>query len=403
MIRKAVNRSKREALPAGAEATPAARANTRKPADGGTFTRYVRALAERGEELGDLAEKTMSELRDTLIREMRKRSLWSSPPSYVGIYGCPYWRSRGPSPPLDGLLSECYVFIFCDRLPRLLAGLKVNNAIDGLVVFYVRNFLFERQKAHDPLGYRVFENARAAVRQAVAAGQLDVLKGDAKIRNDTVLGVTAAADPAGAVEASELPAIVARWIHDLLPDLVVAEGAERRRVTAKLRAQLLELEAEGVEGFRFKDLVDALKQDVRARWAGLYQRDEGDTAVEVNDDVRTVVRLFLPATRLEDLDSFKRLVACVAGLIESLGGRWKTRTYLTRLWRFLRRFAVDDEAESLPSNRRLGQTLEIPRDRFSGLYQKLGQLIRRCQATLAGDVVELAPERHRDGGGGLNG
>lgn len=386
----------REPMEADAEVVPVAWTNGHKPARGGTFTRFVRALSENGEALSQLVEEMLKELRDTLMREMRKTSLWSSPPRYVGIYGHPHWTSRGPSPALEGLLSDCYLFVFKEKLHSLVAGLKVNNAIDGLVVFYVGNFLFERRKDHDPLGYRVFENTRKAVRNAVAGGELHVLEGDPKIRNNTVLGATPAADPDAAAEASELAAIVARWNHDLLPDLVVAERAARGRVTARLKAHLLELEAEGIDAFRFKDLVDALKQNARALGKGLFESNVGEEGVDWNDDVSAVAGPFSLEARLEDLDSFKALIECVAALIERSGGRRKRREYLTRLWSFLRRFAVVDDAERLPSNRRLGEALRIPRERFKELYDTLGQLIRRCQATLAGDVVELAPER-RDG------
>ncbi|MCP4658314.1 MAG: hypothetical protein GY856_23115 [bacterium] len=160
------------------EIAPAARTQEPQQATEGTFTRYVKALAGRSEALNSLAEQMLAELRKTLVREMRRRSLWASPPSYVGVYGWSNWTpgdTERTSPPLDELLSDCYTHIFCRKLPRLLNQLRVNPAIDGLVVFYLRKFLHERQKDHDPLGYRIFEVVRDAVRDAVSAEELHVL------------------------------------------------------------------------------------------------------------------------------------------------------------------------------------------------------------------------------------
>jgi len=47
------------------------------------------------------------------------------------------------------------------------------------------------------------------------------------------------------------------------------------------------------------------------------------------------------------------------------------------------------------SVRELEGVLKIPRDRFSGLYETLGQLTRRCQGKLSGAVVEIDAGRHR--------
>ncbi len=199
----------------GPEAEPAA--------VGGVFTHYVRELVERSEDLNHLVDEMMAELRIILVRELRMRSLWTSPPSYIGVLGWPRWTSDGTQDPLDELLSDCYTFIFCDRLTRLIAQLRRNASIDGLVRFYLRNFLYQRQKDHDPLGYRVFEMLCSAVRAAVASGELYVLRGTPKIRNGTILGLAPYADMDLLADASELSGIVARWNDELLPDHITSE------------------------------------------------------------------------------------------------------------------------------------------------------------------------------------
>lgn len=368
------------------------RAPTSEPSGEGTFTRYVRALMARAEAVTELAEEAREELRRALVREMRRRSLWSSPPSYVGILGASSWASGDTrtATPLDDLLSECYLFIFGTHLARLANQLRVRSVIDGLVITHLRHFLTDRQKHHDPLGYRLYEILCQAVRGAVEAEDLHVLRGTPKIRNETILGASPQSDPASTAPISDLRPFVARWNDSLLPGIVIAERVARRHITESLQGRLTELEADGITGFRFKDLLDALKEDVRARWSRLHREEVGEVVLEEDDEgVRRLVRILRPETRVEDLDGFKKLVRCVSNLIPGVDARKKTRDYLEKLWNFLRRWSLDVQGESLPSNRALEGELEIPRDRFPSLYETLGQLTRRCQGKLSGAVVEF--------------
>lgn len=379
----------------------------RRPAgderEAGTFTRYIEALAARSDSLVRLADELLAELRDVLTREMHRRSLWTSPPSYVGIYGCAHWtpatEARIPTTsPLDELLSDCYVYIFGTHLPQLLDKARVNS-IDGLVVFLLRNFLSHRQKIHDPLGYRVFEVLHGVVRAAVKDGELYVVMGDERIRNDTVLAVTPGANAKDAAPIEILRPIVARWNDTLLPGLVIAMRYERTRLNASLREHLFNLEADGVAVFGFKPLVDTMKEDVRARWAMLYDQEEGETAVQMDDESRSVVRVFRPDQRSHDAAAFERLLDCVTERIEKSGEKERTRRYLQRLWGFLRHFVYRDDEEAL-SQRGVAEMLSIPRGRLAALYEGLGQFVRRCQGLISGTLVEMGAIHH---GGDDNG
>ncbi len=378
-----------------------------KPADeeseAGTFTCYVEALVARSDSLGSLADELLEELRDVLTRELRRRSLWTSPPSYVGISGCAQWAPPSEeliptSTPLDELLSACYVFIFGEKLHQLLNAARI-RPIDGLVVFLTGIFLHDRQKVHDPLGYRVFEVLRGAVRAAVKADELHVLAGDEKIRNDTVLGVTPGATAQDAASVETLRPIVARWNDKLLPGLVIAARQERTRLNANLREHLFNLEAEGVAAFGFKSLVEALKEDVRARWKGIEDQEGRETALEGDDETRTVVGVFRPDQRRQDAAAFQALLECVAERIDKSDERERTRRYLERLWSFLRHFVYQDD-EALPSQRGLAKMLSIPRDRLTNLFKSLGQFVRRCQGLIPGTLVEMDAERRRGDGHG---
>ena len=91
------------------------------------------------------------------------------------------------------------------------------------------------------------------------------------------------------------------------------------------------------------------------------------------------------------------LIACVAEVLDRHGAAAKTRSYLEKLWSFLRSHAAEPGAErpaseatgsqasELPSRRRIAQLLSIPRDRLSGLLVTLGGFVKDCQAAISGN------------------
>ncbi len=378
------------------------------------FTEYLRSLDPEGDPPDSRAfGELWDALRTALRSELTKRGLWDCPPFYLGIYGWSRWSTRSSGneqttglprrdDALEELLAESYVFIFVTRLQSLKAHLKVKPNIDGLVFLNLRHFLHDRQQEYDPLGTRVFEMLQATMRIAVLAGEIHVLVGDSKIRNDTILGFTPGTDPTQASKKG-FRHLVESWNNDLLPELVTASGKARQEVIAKLRRNILELHAEGIEAFRFKDVIDPLKNDLRVRWASILEHLEGETALEDSDDeFAAVVRLVHPDTRTEERESVRKLATCVAESVDQLEEvNEKTRAYLSRLWQFLRTYAAepsdsdcsqsdrrpaaDSKEHELPSRRKISKLLGIPRDRLPGLYQILGQLIQQCWPTrLAG-------------------
>jgi len=361
------------------------------------FTDFVRSLDPRGEPEPRRLAVVRDVLRAALRGELRRRGLWTAPPDYVGVVGCTSWDEA-----LEELLSECYAFVFVDRLRSLQAQLQVKPNIDGLVFLNVRHFLHERQKESDPLGAQVFQVLQSAVRAAVAAGELHVLTGDARIRNETVLGFSPDADPASAV-GRDLRASAARWNDALLPDLVTLRGRREAEVVERLRERLADLRDEGIAAFRFKDLIDPLKADVRTRWAALLDHESGEPAFERGaDEAARSVRLVRPDTSFEERQLYRRLVACVLAAIERLDVNEKTRGYLSTLWQFLRVQAMGAAAgEGRPSQRRIGDLLGIPRERLKDFYKTLGRLLEECRAANSGKPSvtplpgELAPDGRR--------
>jgi hypothetical protein len=241
------------------------------------------------------------------------------------------------------------------------------------------------------------------VREAVKTGELYVLAGDERIRNDTVLGFDPDAAPAVLCEVSQLRERVLRWDDELLPGLVTARGKRQDDCVRRVRERLPELRDDGVQVFRFKDLVDPMKADVRARWAALLETTESMPAAAAGEGEKMAPRVALPDTAIEERELFRKLVSCVLDAIETLEVPDKTRAYLGTLWQFLRlqasgfgarrpasrleaqmpaAGAVDGEEP--PSLRKVSELLGIPRERLPGLYQTLGTLLERCQSAISG-------------------
>lgn len=346
------------------------------------FTEFVRSLGEETDR--ELFTAVWSELRALLRNELKKRSLWDSPPSYLGVHGWTHWEAPAAEGParrvredaLGELVAECFPFIFVTRIRGLKAQLKIKPNLDGLILLNVRHFLHERQKEHDPLGFRVFEVVHAAVCQAMARGELQVLAGDPKVRNDTLLGF----DPARELPAfpPEVDSLVARWNDDLMPALIMAKGADKEEVCARLCAHLLELPQHGIQCFRFKDLVDPFKFNARARWAGLLETESE------HQDWRQTLLWMLPATDVESQQNLEQLTCRVSAAIETLEVELRTKTALLTLWSELRRYAearveTAAEEEEVLSQRKLALRLGIRRARLPELFGILRQLVIRCR------------------------
>ena len=361
------------------------RSASQKSALEGAFTRYLQALAARAEPERAAFDDLWQALRAALVWEMRRRALWRSPPSYLGVHGWPSWVAKEPGPgrtasALEELLCECYAFIFLERLPRLRAHLELKDNVEGLVFLYLRNYLHDRQRSHDPLGSRIFEVLRAAVREAVAAEELWVVAGDSRVRGRTVLAATPEGRPEDAAEACVLDGVVRRWNDDLLPELVTAVGVRRPPLVARLRRRLLALEAVA-EVFRLQAILVPLREDARRRWGAIYGAEGGESAFDDapgTGDFAAMVSVTEPEARhFEAMESFRYLVGCVHGRIDRLVDPERTRRHLRNLWGFLATHA--HEEGRLPSQRKLAALLGIPRDRFPGLWPVLRRLSEQCR------------------------
>jgi hypothetical protein len=364
------------------------------------FTAFVRS--QQGEETpdADLLHDAWNGLQAALGGELKRRGLWHSPPCYLGVYGYERWdaeetvgdpmshawcRTRPVQSALAELVTDCWAFIFSARMQSLKLQLRDKENIDGLVLRNIKNFLHERQREHDPVGYRVFERLKGALADAVSRRTLYVLGGDPRIRNNTVFGFAPCAELR--LPALDLGPAVVRWNDELLPGLVIARGREEAAVLERLDQLLLGLPRQGISCFRFKDLVDPLKSDARQRWAAFLARGDSAGRVEYAPDQVQV----LPECAMESRQSFEHLVRCVSTSIDHLEVDPRTRGYLVALWTYLQpghraakaekacESAQDETEEGPLSHRQLSQRLQIPRERIPVLFTILKQIVARCR------------------------
>jgi hypothetical protein len=300
---------------------------------------------------------------------LKRRNLWRAAPAYLGVYGRESWSEDDA---LEDLVASCWQFVFVDRLQALYNQLRVLDNIEGLVHRNIANFLYETQRRHDPLGFRMFQLLQAAVAVVVATGQLVVVSGSPELRNDTVLAFSPPV-PHAAERRGAIAEIVAGWCNTLLPELVTADGTERAEVVAVLGRRLSNLAAQGIGSFGFADVLEPLKREVRARWASLWTEGEAPRGLDEDIDGPRVVPMSRADQReeLEEVQHFRALVAHVERGIERHESPPRLRRYGLRLWRFLveeaargARVAESLESGRLPSLRSLGDALDIPRARL---------------------------------------
>src|SRR5690349_2236014 len=114
----------------------------------------------------DPAGQVLPALERLLRHRMRQKNLLSAPPEFLGYAGVPSWASPNA---FEDIVVDCYIYAIAQRLAALRNQLKIKPNVDGLIARNVKNFLLERQRRHDPIGYAVFGNVQGAVLEAATA------------------------------------------------------------------------------------------------------------------------------------------------------------------------------------------------------------------------------------------
>lgn len=384
----------------------------RDPADT-LFTDHLRALAAGREPDAEEIGRVLARLERLLARELRRRGIWRLPPRRLGVVGFRSWEEPEA---LAELAADAYEEALLRRLPGLARQLALKPDVEGLVKTNVKRFLRDLQRRGDPLGYRAWELALVAAERAVERGTLVVVAGGPAIDTGTWLAVGGEAaaravsvavagdgdddeaerpraggdDPGAEARRRTLAERAALWNAELLPELVTGRGRALAAVAERLAERLPELAAAGVEAFRVRELVAALRDDLRPRWLAC-QPDAGDevAASEVrsageDEAPLPVLRFSSPAADPEASaaarEAGRRLVRCVEERLAELPGDERTRDEAYAVWR-ARLVAAAEEDERV-SDRELSRRLGLPRDRVPRLTEVVRRAVDGCRRDL---------------------
>ena len=397
----------------------------RDPADT-LLTDHLRALAAGREPDAREIERVLARLEQLLARELRRRGIWGLPPERLGVLGFRHWGDEGA---LAELAADAYDEALLRRLRGLFGQLAIKPDVEGLIKTNVKRFLRDLQRRGDPLGYRVWEVALDAARRAVERQTLVVVAAGPPIDAGTLLAVGreaagrapsgapdrtadeedaeaerresggvedtgAGASGAGAAAADArrraLAEAAAQWNAELLPDLVTARGRGLEAVSERLAERLPELAPAGLELFRLREVIAALRNDLRPRWAarlreGAEEVPAGEvrTAAE-SDPPLPVVRLSAPAADPEsaaaEREAARRLVRCVEERLAALPADERTRREAYEVWRA--QVVAAAEGGDRVSDRELARSLEIPRDRVPRLVEAVRRAVDGCRRQL---------------------
>ncbi len=330
------------------------------------FTEHVRHFRTGG----DPAEKVLSELEKLLRQRMRRRNLHSAPPSYLG-YDPRSWDAPGA---FEDIVADCYVFAVLDRLHGLRNQLRVLANLDGLIVRNVDNFLLERQRRHDPIGYAVFGNVEGAARRAEAAGELLVEgRNRGKLHNSSLLRLDQAKPSAEPVEARTLQEALEQapgW-DQAVPSLVATTEEGQDWVYHFIKR----LRGAGVAVVRCGDLVAVLAKRTRASWAAHHAVPRQEIAFEGDDDLGNLVRMVCPGQTLDDRDRWQSLKEKMARRI-GLDRQQRVRERVTQVFAGLVQL-IEEGDWGPPKQAELIGRLGIPRATLSDDFRILKGILEQ--------------------------
>lgn len=330
------------------------------------FTEHVRQF----DALSDPAHDVLPELARLLKQRMRRKNLLSAPPSYLGYGAAPSWGAPGA---FDDIVVDCYVYAILNRLRGLRARLALWPNIDGLVVRNIDQFLIERQRRQDPVGYAVFSNVEGAARPGAATGLLAVEgPADGRLRSDSVLRLDLSRMSAGPAELDEIKTALARaddW-GKALPSLVVVSEEGQEWVVGFLAR----LKQTGLAAVRCGDLVAVLAAQARGDRAAAHAVVGQDVAFGDDDDFRAVVRMVRPDEGFADRESWDKLKRELAGRIAGSGRQQRVRERLSAVFAAVIQH-IEEGATDWPSQADLVARLGIPRATLSDDMRSLQAVI----------------------------
>jgi hypothetical protein len=323
----------------------------------------------------DPAEQVLPALERLLRHRMRQKNLLSAPPEFLGYPGVPNWDSAIA---FEDIVVDCYIYAIAQRVAALRNQLKIKPNVDGLISRNVKNFLLERQRQHDPIGYAVFGNVQGAAREAAAANVL-VLENleRGKIHNGTILrfdGGPPIALPAPPDLIQETVKGATGW-EEVVRHLTETTEEGREWVLGLLR----QFRGAGIAAIRSGDLVAAVAGRVRAEWAARHADPASEVGREGEDEYEATVRMVWPDEGLETRERWERLKRVIPGRIARLDRQERVRVRLAGVFAALVQ-AVEEGGHAPPTQAELIERTGIARATLSDDFRLLREIMTELDA-----------------------
>jgi hypothetical protein len=322
----------------------------------------------------DPTDRVLPALERVLRYRMRQKNLESAPPEVLGYSGVTNWSAPNA---FEDIVADCYIYAVLQRLPALREQLKIKPNVDGLISRNVKNFLLERQRRYDPLGYAVFGNVKGAALDGVAAKTIVLENLDrGKIYNATVLRFTDGRPgaPASPELIQNAVRTAAGWA-DALRSLTASTEEGRTWVLGFIR----HLRGTGVTAIRCGDLIAAVAGRVREEWGTRHAEPAGDLAREGDDEFGATVRMVWPDESVETRERWERLKRLIPSQIAHLDRQERVRDRLAGVFAALV-VAVEEGGHAPPTQAELIERTGVPRATLSDDFQLLREIISGLEA-----------------------
>ncbi len=335
------------------------------------LTEHVRTF----DAASDPAGQVLPALERVLRNRMRQKNLLSSPPEYLGYPGVPSWDVPNA---FEDIVVDCYIFAIAQRVAALRNQLKIKPNVDGLIARNVKNFLLERQRRYDPIGYAVFGNVQGAAREAAAAKVLVIENLDrGKIYNETILrfeGGLPGASPASPDLIQDAVKGATGW-EEVIRHLTETTEEGREWVLGLIR----QLRGAGIAAVRCGDLVATVAGRVRAGWAARHAVPSADLGREGEDEYEATVRMVWPEEGLEARERWERLKRVIQDRIAHLDRQERVRVRLAGVFAALVQ-AVEEGGPAPPTQTELIERTGVARATLSDDFRLLREIITGLDA-----------------------
>ncbi len=324
----------------------------------------------------------LTEVRTMLQWLMRSRALIEQPPSLLGYGDHASWNA-------DALLTlafEAYQFAILDRLTSLRAyGERPDVAWDPLRIKWtvrrnLANFLTERQRDHDPIGWGTFQNLKAAIQLLARDQRVSLVFGDSGcLDNATVVHFGAA--PVGEDRLSRQELMDCRAFTVACSELAGDLDRVRGKTQEALAGALMVLADARVTAVSVGTLANELKRLARQQRQQLDPLQDGQTVVPQKgsdeDSLEYVVAVAPndPPTSEDSELAASLLSDHLCQTIDAADMQTRTRAGLHRLLDEIRAWARDDH-DGTPSVTDLTQRTGLARSTVQDLLTRLRELAR---------------------------